>query len=53
VASTVTKTILIMNDNASIGQALCEPFKSEADFEVCGETENGKVARTLRSCIPT
>jgi YesN/AraC family two-component response regulator len=22
--------------------SLCESFKEEADFEVCGETENGK-----------
>ena len=33
-----------MDDNASIRQALCELFKREADFEVCGEAENGKVA---------
>jgi chemotaxis response regulator CheB len=25
-------------------QALCELFKREADFEVCGEAENGKEA---------
>jgi two-component system, chemotaxis family, chemotaxis protein CheY len=44
VASTVTKSVLIVDDNASIRQALCELFKREADFEVCGEAENGKVA---------
>jgi DNA-binding NarL/FixJ family response regulator len=44
VASTVTKTVLIVDDNAFIRQALCELFKREAYFEVCGEAENGKVA---------
>ena len=43
-AFTVTKTVLIVDDNSSIRQALCELFKREADFEVCGEVENGKVA---------
>ena len=27
-----------------IRQALCEQFKRESDFEVCGEAENGKEA---------
>jgi chemotaxis response regulator CheB len=44
VASTVTKTVLIVDDNAFIRQALYELFKREADFDVCGEAENGKVA---------
>jgi two-component system, chemotaxis family, chemotaxis protein CheY len=44
VASTATKTVLIVDDNAFIRQALCELFKREADFEVCGEAENGKDA---------
>ena len=44
VASTVTKTVLIVDDNAFIRQALCELFKREADFDVCGEAENGKDA---------
>ena len=43
-ASTVTKTVLIVDDNAFIRQALCELFKREADFDVCGEAENGKDA---------
>src|SRR6266705_3412856 len=30
--------------NALIRQALCELFKREADFEVCGEAENGREA---------
>ena len=40
----MAKTILIVDDNAFIRQALCELFKREADFEVCGEAENGKEA---------
>jgi DNA-binding NarL/FixJ family response regulator len=36
--------VLIVDDNAYIRQALCELFKKEADFEVCGDAENGKKA---------
>ena len=43
-APTIAKCVLIVDDNASIRQALCELFKREADFEVCGEAGNGKVA---------
>ena len=42
--STMTKSILIVDDNAHIRLALCEAFKRESDFEVCGEAENGKEA---------
>jgi two-component system chemotaxis response regulator CheY len=41
---TATKSVLIVDDNAFIRQRLCELFKSEADFDVCGEAENGKEA---------
>jgi DNA-binding NarL/FixJ family response regulator len=40
----MAKTILIVDDNANIRLALCEQFKRESDFEVCGEAENGKEA---------
>ena len=40
----MAKTVLIVDDNAYIRQALCDLFKPEADFEVCGEAENGKEA---------
>src|SRR5580693_187367 len=40
----MANTILIVDDNAYIRQALCDLFKREADFEVCGEAENGKEA---------
>ena len=41
---TVLKSVLIVDDNAFIRQGLCELFKREADFVVCGEAENGKEA---------
>jgi DNA-binding NarL/FixJ family response regulator len=40
----MAKTVLIVDDNTYIRQALCEQFKRESDFEVCGEAENGKEA---------
>jgi DNA-binding NarL/FixJ family response regulator len=40
----MAKTILIVDDNAYIRLGLCELFKRESDFEVCGEAENGKEA---------
>jgi len=40
----MAKTVLIVDDNRYIRQALCEQFKRESDFEVCGEAENGKEA---------
>ena len=41
---TSPKSVLIVDDNAYIRQALCELFKHEADFNVCGEAANGKEA---------
>jgi DNA-binding NarL/FixJ family response regulator len=38
------KSVLIVDDNSLIRQAVCGLFEREADFEVCGEAENGKVA---------
>jgi DNA-binding NarL/FixJ family response regulator len=40
----MAKTVLIVDDNAYIRQALCELFTREADFGPCGEAENGKEA---------
>src|SRR5207247_10665803 len=40
----MAKAVLVVDDNALIRQALCEMFKREADFEVCGEAENGREA---------
>jgi DNA-binding NarL/FixJ family response regulator len=41
---TAQKSVLIVDDSAYVRQALCELFKREGDFEVCGEAENGKDA---------
>jgi DNA-binding NarL/FixJ family response regulator len=41
---TSPKSVLIVDDNAFMRHALCEMFKREADFDVCGEAENGRVA---------
>ena len=35
-------SVLIADDNAFVRQRLCELFSREADFEVCGEAENGR-----------
>jgi DNA-binding NarL/FixJ family response regulator len=32
----------VVDDNPLVRQALCEAFKREADFDVCGEAENGR-----------
>jgi len=38
------KTVLIVDANMFVRQALSELFEREADFEVCGEAENGREA---------
>src|SRR5437762_5864430 len=38
------KAILIVDDDAYVRQLICEAFKRESDFEVCGEAANGKEA---------
>jgi chemotaxis response regulator CheB len=43
-APNLAKCVLIVDDSASVRQALCKLFRQEGDFEVCGEAENGKVA---------
>jgi two-component system, chemotaxis family, chemotaxis protein CheY len=40
----MAKMVLIVDDNPFIRQVLCDLFKRETDFEVCGEAENGKEA---------
>lgn len=40
----MAKSVLIVDDVEIIRRALCELFKSEADFDVCGEAENGREA---------
>ena len=49
---TAPKSVLIVDDSVFVRQAICKLFKREADFEVCGEAENGndaiKKAQELR-----
>jgi two-component system chemotaxis response regulator CheY len=40
----MAKTVLIVDDNAFIRQALCELFQGQADFEICADAENGREA---------
>jgi two-component system, NarL family, nitrate/nitrite response regulator NarL len=47
----MTKTVLIVDDNAFIRQALCDLFEGERDFEVCGEVEDGQQAIVAATCL--
>jgi DNA-binding NarL/FixJ family response regulator len=47
----MTKTVLIVDDNAFIRQALCELFEREGDFEVCGEAGDGRQAIAAATCL--
>jgi DNA-binding NarL/FixJ family response regulator len=38
------RRVLLVDDNPQVRQSLCEVFKREADFDVCGEAENGREA---------
>lgn len=38
------RSVLVVDDNQLIRQALCELFTREGDFEICGEAENGQQA---------
>jgi len=40
----MAKSVLIVDDTASIRHALHQVFRSKADFAVCGEAENGREA---------
>jgi YesN/AraC family two-component response regulator len=40
----LAKSVLIVDDSAVVRQGLCDLFKRESDFKVCGEAENGKQA---------
>jgi DNA-binding NarL/FixJ family response regulator len=40
----MVKSVLIVDDVEIIRRALCELFTSEADFDVCGEAEDGREA---------
>ena len=40
----LAKSVLIVDDYSALRSALCELFRSETDFDVCGEAENGREA---------
>jgi DNA-binding NarL/FixJ family response regulator len=40
----MTHTVLIVDDNLLIREGLCELFRREKDFDVCGHAENGREA---------
>jgi DNA-binding NarL/FixJ family response regulator len=40
----MAKAVLIVDDNSFIRHVFCESFKKEADFEICGEAQNGREA---------
>src|SRR5437660_11484524 len=40
----MVRTVLIVDDNPSIRQSLCELFTRQGDFDVWGEAENGREA---------
>ena len=40
----MAKSVLIVDDTASIRHAVGQVFRSEVDFDVCGEAENGREA---------
>src|SRR5436190_12514353 len=40
----MVKSVLIVDDNPVVRNALCELLAREADFDVCGEAENGREA---------
>ena len=40
----MAKTILIVDDNTYVRRTVCELFKREEDFTVCGEAANGREA---------
>ena len=37
----MVKTVLIVDDNAMMRRSLCDLFRQQADFAICGEAENG------------
>ena len=47
----MTKSVLIVDDNAFVRGALCKLFDREDDFEVCGDAENGQEAIAAATCL--
>jgi DNA-binding NarL/FixJ family response regulator len=40
----MVRRVIIVDDNPAVRKALCEVFRGEGDFDVCGEAENGREA---------
>jgi DNA-binding NarL/FixJ family response regulator len=38
----MSKSVLLVDDNAFIRHVLSQVFSSETDFDICGEAENGR-----------
>jgi two-component system, NarL family, response regulator NreC len=38
------RTVLVVDDNPTVRRTICECFTREADFQVCGEAEDGDQA---------
>jgi chemotaxis response regulator CheB len=38
------RSVLVVDDNSLVSQAVCELLFREGDFDVCGEAENGRQA---------
>jgi DNA-binding NarL/FixJ family response regulator len=38
------RSVIVVDDNPLVRQAVCELFTREGDFDVCGEAENGREA---------
>ena len=45
------RSVLVVDDSPAIRKIVCEIFASEADFEVCGEAENGREASKKQNCF--
>ena len=37
----MAKTVLIVDDNPIVRRSLCDLFTQQADFQICGEAEDG------------
>jgi two-component system, chemotaxis family, chemotaxis protein CheY len=40
----MAKAVLVVDDNEGIRHTLCGLLRTQVDFEICGEAENGKEA---------
>ena len=40
----MARSVIVVDDNPLIRQALCELFTREGEFDVCGQAENGQEA---------